>query len=158
MQTLRLYIRMPLIVLWLALIWPLRLLLWPVALFSEPLDRRIRCSLFRLFGRGLAMIIGMKVEIRGPRPEPPYYVVANHLSYVDIFLLAYALGCVFVARGDVKHWPLIGWMARSIQVLFIDRERKEDAHRVNQEIEHTLAQADGIAVFAESRISRGLDV
>tara|TARA_R110001592_G_scaffold192818_1_gene439900 strand:+ start:606 stop:1214 length:609 start_codon:yes stop_codon:yes gene_type:complete len=100
----------------------------------------------------------MRVTIKGPLPQPPYYLVANHLSYLDIFLLSSVLGSTFVARGDLQHWPIVGWITRSLHVLFIDREKREDAVRVNERIAHTLAQGDGLVVFAESRISCGLAV
>lgn len=151
-------VRFPLVLLWTGLIWGIRLAFWPLVWGSEPLDRRGRRWIVRLWGRGFTRIAGVRVVIYGPLPKPPYYLVANHLSYLDIFLLSSVLGCTFVARGDVRHWPVIGLLAHSLHVLFIDREQRKDALRVNEQIAHTLAQGDGLVVFAESRISRGLAV
>ncbi|MBI3118679.1 MAG: 1-acyl-sn-glycerol-3-phosphate acyltransferase [Candidatus Hydrogenedentes bacterium] len=158
MGILRLYIRLLLGVSWTLAVWCVRLAVWPSALFSEALDRRLRRRLVRGWGRGLARIIGMTVVVKGAPPPPPFYLVANHLSYIDVWLLAHTAGCAFVARGDVEHWPLIGIIAKSVYVLFIDRESRKDAVRVNRLIEHALSLQDGIAVFPESRISRGIDV
>lgn len=154
----RLLIRLPLGILWTGAVWSVRVLVWPTAFYSEALDRRLRRGIVRFWGWGFAPILGMRIDLRGMPPEPPFYIVANHLSYVDIWLLSTVTGCGFVARGDVEHWPIIGLISRSIYVLFIDRESRKDAVRVNQLIEHALKQGDGIAVFAESRISRGIDV
>jgi len=158
MQLFRLWTRLFLGTMWTLLVWLLRVMVWPLTWYSEALDRRLRHRIVRRWARGFAPLIGMKVEVTGPPPDPPYYIVANHLSYVDIWVLQYAVGCAFVARGDVQHWPVIGVIAKSVHVLFIDRERREDTVRINALIDHMLNMGDGLAVFAESRISRGLDV
>jgi len=158
LESLQSGIRFPLVLAWTALTWSIRLSFWPLTWISESRERLLRRWILRVWGWGFTRIVGMRVEIVGPRPEPPYYLVANHLSHLDIFLLTGVLGCTFVARGDLKHWPVVGWVARSLHVLFIDREQRGDAVRVNDQIAHTLAQGDGVVVFAESRISRGLAV
>lgn len=158
LESLQSNIRFPLVLLWTAVTWSIRLSFWPWTWVSESQERRWRRSILRVWGWGFKRLLGMRVEIEGPLPRPPYYLVANHLSFLDIFLLTAVLGCTFVARGDLKHWPVIGWVARSLHVLFIDREQRQDAVRVNEQITHTLAQQDGLVVFAESRISRGLAV
>ncbi len=158
LQTLRSAVRFPLILLWTAAIWSVRLAFWPIGWWSEALDRRGRRWIMRVWGQGFSRIVGMELEVHGPLPKPPYYLVANHLGYLDIFTLASVLGCTFVARGDLEHWPIIGWVSKSLHVLFINREQRQDAVRVNALIAHTLAERDGLVVFAESRISCGLAV
>jgi 1-acyl-sn-glycerol-3-phosphate acyltransferase len=156
--SLRSGVRFPLVLLWTAAIWSVRLAFWPIGWWSEALDRRGRRWIMRVWGEGFRRIVGMALEVHGPLPKPPYYLVANHLGYLDIFTLATVLGCTFVARGDLAHWPIIGWVSRSLHVLFINREQRQDAVRVNTLIAHTLAERDGLVVFAESRISCGLAV
>ncbi len=157
-ESLQSAIRFPLVLCWTGVTWAVRLAFWPMTWLSESLDRKWRRGIVRVWGWGFTRIIGIKVTVEGPLPKPPYYLVSNHLSYLDIFLLSSVLGCTFVARGDLKHWPVVGWLTRSLHVLFIDREQRKDAVRVNDQIAHTLAQQDGLVVFAESRISTGLAV
>jgi 1-acyl-sn-glycerol-3-phosphate acyltransferase len=118
----------------------------------------MRRFMVRLWGRGFAAIVGMKVSVQGTRPTPPYFIVLNHLSYMDVFVMAHQLGCAYVGRGDIRRWPLLGFLSHSLQVLFINRRKIRDTSRVNRQIEHALKQGDGMAVFAESRISCGRDV
>ena len=112
----------------------------------------------RYWGKGHFWLLGMKLVVHGTPPAPPYYLVSNHVSYIDIMLFGGHLGCCFVSKGSVARWPLVGFIATSMQVLFIDRKNKRDTVRINELIQHTLEQGDGIVVFAESRIFRGLDV
>ncbi|MBI2425099.1 MAG: 1-acyl-sn-glycerol-3-phosphate acyltransferase [Candidatus Hydrogenedentes bacterium] len=158
MGTIRLLVRFPLGLLWTLVLWSIRLAFYPISWYSESTDRRWRRAIVRAWGYGFCPLIGMRVEIKGKVPEPPYFLVANHLSYIDIWLLANSLGCVFVSRGDVKHWPVIGPLSRSIHVIFIDREDRSDTVRVNEEIHHALAQGDGVAIFPEGHIYCGLEV
>lgn len=139
-------------------LFTLRLLVWPLALVSEPADRRVRRVILWLWAWLFVHIAGIKVTVRGTPPKPPFYIVANHASYIDMLLLNYLTGCIFVSRGDVEHWPVIGFISKSIYVIFIDRTSKRDTVRVNKLIDNAIKNGDGVAVFAESRISCGLDV
>ncbi len=135
-----------------------RLLVWPVVLVSEKADRRLRRWLLQSWARLFAVVAGVKVVVRGTPPKPPFFIVANHVSYMDMLILNHQTGSIFVSREDVQFWPIIGFMAKSVYVIFIDRQDKRDTVRVNKLIEHALEMGDGVAVFAESRISCGLDV
>jgi len=157
-SALRFWLRLPAILLWTGLLWAIRLSFLPLARFDEVRDRRWRRYWARRWARGVMWLAGARVETRGTPPEPPFYLVANHLSYMDIFLVMAHTGCGFVARGDLEKWPVIGLGCKSLYILFIDRANRRDAARVNDLIAKTLEMEDGIAVFPESRISRGLDV
>ena len=56
-------------------------------------------------------------------------LVANHLSYLDIVLLGSLNPCVFVAKSEVKGWPVFGWFARMAGTVFVDRNNRRDAAR-----------------------------
>lgn len=146
------------LLLWTGLLWAVRVGFWPLIWVNEAADRRGRRWILRVWGWGFRKLARARIHIHGPLPSPPFYLVANHLSYLDIFVLSSVLGTTFVARGDLALWPVIGWITRSLHVLFINREQRQDAVRVNEQIAHTLRQGDALVVFAESRISRGLAV
>jgi 1-acyl-sn-glycerol-3-phosphate acyltransferase len=158
MQWIRLAVRFPAAILWTALIIAVRLSFWPLAFFSERADRRLRRGLVRLWSHLFFRFIGMRVVVEGPMPRPPFLLVSNHVSYVDTWLLNGLLGCTFVAKADIARWPVLGFISKSLHALFIDRSRKRDTLRINGLIRHAMEQGDAIVIFAESRISRGIDV
>ena len=87
--------------------------------------------------------------------HPNVLVVANHVSWLDIFAL-HAVGPVrFIAKSEIARWPLIGRLVRGVGTLFIERERRHDTHRVNREVSAALAAGDIVAVFPEGTVTDG---
>lgn len=125
---------------------------------SERTDRKIKRVLLHFWARIFVKVAGIRILIEGTPPSGPCFIVANHITYVDTLVLHYATRCIFVSRGDVQHWPIIGFIAKLIHIIFIDRANRLDTKRVNEEIKHAITMGDGVAVFAESRISCGKDV
>src|SRR4029079_551086 len=102
-------------------------------LLLAPLPRRrerFTSGYFRRWSAVVMAAIGLRVRPRGTPPEPPFLLVANHLSYVDIPVLASRLGCVFVSKAEVRGWPLLGPICRTLGTIFIDREARRAIPRV----------------------------
>ena len=135
-----------------------RLLVWPVALVSEAADRRHSRALLQLWTRLFARLGGIRVRSTGTPPRRPFFLVANHLTYLDMLALCHETGCLFVSREDVQHWPVIGAVARSLRIIFVDRASRRDTVRVNTLISGALGMGEGIMIFPESHTSRGVEV
>jgi 1-acyl-sn-glycerol-3-phosphate acyltransferase len=114
-----------------------------------------RARVFQRWSRGAAWILGLRVEQRGTPPRPPFILVSNHMSYVDIVLLGTQVPGIFVAKSEVADWPLIGWMCKSVDTIFIDREQKRDIPRVMTQVETTIAGGTGVVVFPEGTSGNG---
>ncbi|MEO1766916.1 lysophospholipid acyltransferase family protein [Thiobacter aerophilum] len=82
--------------------------------------------------------------------------VANHISWLDVWLLDSQRACRFVAKAEVARWPLIGWLAKKTGTLFIRREQRHHTAAINREIAAALADGACIALFPESTTSDGL--
>ena len=117
--------------------------------------RRWRQLMFRGWARAVASVLGMTIEVKGEIPTPPFFLVSNHLSYVDIVLLAARLDGLFVAKSEVSSWPLIGFLTRVIGTIFVDRRSKRDALRVLALLERRMAEGEGVVIFAEGTSTRG---
>ena len=82
-------------------------------------------------------------------------LASNHLSYLDILVLGAVLPCVFVAKYDVRHWPVFGWFARLAGTVFIRRDKRSDVVRASGEITKALTDDALVVLFPEGTTSGG---
>jgi len=82
-------------------------------------------------------------------------IVANHISWLDIFVLSSVQPSRFIAKAEVRRWPLIGRLASGAGTLFIDRERRHDTHKIAQHAAAALSRGEVVAVFPEGTTSDG---
>lgn len=155
---LRAKFRITLLVVWTLFIYGTWMLCWPMQFVAPRAMRPTRSALHRLWGRGLLWSVGARVKVTGERPRAPFFLVANHLSYIDAFLLAGHVGGAFVAKADMATWPIFGWMMRNAYQVFIKREDMRDAARVLGLIDEVLQNDDGVIIFPEAGCTRGEQV
>ena len=105
-----------------------------------------------------ARSLSINVNIRGDIPTPPFYLVSNHLSYIDIIVLFSILKTTFIAKSEVSKWPVLGTITKSIGIVFINRRKKRDVKRVNSIISDHLNKYRGVTLFAEGTTSPGAKI
>jgi 1-acyl-sn-glycerol-3-phosphate acyltransferase len=130
----------------------------PLGWLSIRMGARTHRLFVRAWARGIARIVHIRITTSGPAPTPPFFLVTNHLSYVDIVVLLATVDGVFLANSGVARWPVLGFIARATGTLFVDRERRSDLVRVIGEVERTLALGRGVIVFPEGTSSNGDEV
>ncbi len=118
----------------------------------------LRGAVFGGWARTSARLLGMRVERDGEPPREASLLVANHLGYMDIVLIASQMRCVFLSKAEVARWPLLGPLSRMMQTLFVDRSLRRDVRRVAGEIRERLARGQSVVVFPEGTSTRGDDV
>lgn len=110
------------------------------------------------WGIAVSKILGINIKVAGIPPKPPFFLVSNHLSYADVWVLFSQLNCTFIAKSEVRNWPIIGFILETSGIMFVDRERRSDVARVNNEISKHLTDTQGIVLFPEGTTSAGADV
>lgn len=139
-------------------VYALWVTVWAVSFPSQRLRLKWRNFLFRTWARATAAILGLKISVSGRLPRAPFFLVSNHLSYIDIVVFASLIDCVFIAKQDVASWPVIGLLCRSFKTIFIDRNNRHDIARVNRLIERTLSEGQSVMLFAEGTSTSGASV
>ena len=146
--SLRLVIRLPLVLLCLAVIFPLQS---ASHLLRLPTRRYLPIVLYRFRVR----IAGIKVRTHGPLPERGTLVISNHVSWLDIVLIGSVMPVTFVAKADIAQWPLFGVLAKVARTIFIERERRSDAMKQRNAMQRRLAEGERVVLFPEGSTSDG---
>lgn len=106
--------------------------------------------------RLLRRLLRINITIAGQRiTGRPVLLVSNHVSWVDIVVLASIAPMVFVAKKEVASWPLIGAAAKAQKVIFVDRTRRQQTPDTMREIATRLSEGHPVVLFAEGTSSDG---
>lgn len=109
-----------------------------------------------VWSQGLLARIAIQLEVKGvPFSPGPVLLIANHISWLDIAIVHAVRYCRFVAKADLKHWPVIGTLTVGVGTLFIERESRRDAMRVVHTMAESLRAGHVVAVFPEGTTSDG---
>src|SRR5688572_28341954 len=130
----------------------------PLLLASEKASYAWRSFSFQTWAKLTNLLVRMRVEAKGTLPQAPFFLVSNHLSYMDILAFAAHLDCVFVAKSEVANWPILGLLCRSMGTIFVDRNSRMDVLRVNRLIEQALHSGKGVLLFPEGTSTSGAEV
>jgi lyso-ornithine lipid O-acyltransferase len=123
-----------------------------------PFPRRsTRASWVHICSRRILRIFRLQPAIHGPIPESGL-LISNHLGYLDILVISAIAPAVFVAKRDVKSWPLLGWFAAMGGTVFVHRERRLQVGEVTEEIEAALQDGALVVLFPEGTSSDGRTV
>ncbi|MEL6913024.1 MAG: lysophospholipid acyltransferase family protein [Pseudomonadota bacterium] len=134
----------------LALLLLLRLIEGPVFGAHRPLTPQIT----RYVCRSAFLILGMGYRVEGRPMTAAGAVVANHVSWLDIFALNAPQPVYFVSKSEVAEWPGIGWLARATGTIFIRRDRR-DAAAQKSLLGSRLAEGHKLVFFPEGTSTDG---
>jgi 1-acyl-sn-glycerol-3-phosphate acyltransferase len=107
--------------------------------------------------RSLLDAVAVEIRVRGARPllSGPVMLVANHVSWLDVQALGAIAGTRFVAKSEVRSWPVVGGLAARLGTLFIRRGHRRDAMRVKNALARLLVTGERVAVFPEGTTTDG---
>jgi 1-acyl-sn-glycerol-3-phosphate acyltransferase len=112
--------------------------------------------------RAVRTLHGLRVDVvvRGARSSitGPLLVVANHVSWLDVYALNAVAGSRYVAKSEVETWPVAGAIARGFGTLFLRRGSFRDAARVKNAVADALRAGERVVVFPEGTTTDGAAV
>lgn len=104
-------------------------------------------------------LLAIDLKVHGqPRAHGAVLRVSNHISWLDILVLLAASPSRFVAKAEVRHWPLMGKLATHVGTLFISRASPRDALRVVHQMAAHLKAGEVLTIFPEGTTSNGRQV
>ena len=109
----------------------------------------------RRFLAGVARIAGADVRRHGPSPGARHLLLANHISWLDIPVLAGATGCAFVSKAEIReHW-FLRWIAEQNATVYVDRADRRAVHDQAASLREGLDSHQPLAIFPEGTVGDG---
>lgn len=142
----------------LVVIWIMSSLLAVIIVFPL-VSLRVRNAMNRRWSQTLLFICGVRVRVRG-RPEctDASLWVANHVSWLDIFILSSVRSVIFIAKSDIRRWPVIGWMVAGAGTIFLERGHRHAIKHVSRQMQARFIGGQAVGLFPEGTTSIGFDV
>jgi len=113
----------------------------------------------RTWSRQLLAILSVRVRIKAVSGQTERRVlVCNHISWLDIFVLAARYPAIFVAKSEIRRWPLVGSLCARAGTVFIERGRHASARRTNAVLQAAIARGTLICIFPEGTTTDGRHV
>jgi 1-acyl-sn-glycerol-3-phosphate acyltransferase len=137
------------------------LITWAAATLVAPrLDPCGRARLVQRAAERTLRLLRVDVVVRGARPATggARLLVANHVSWLDVYALNAIAGARYVAKAEVARWPLAGGIARGFRTIFLRRGSLRDAARVKDVVAAALREGDRVVVFPEGTTTDGAAV
>jgi 1-acyl-sn-glycerol-3-phosphate acyltransferase len=138
---------------------------WMVALLLLCLPLHYLWKLFgapspwpRRFLGWVARAAGMKVRVVGTPLKRDVLFLANHLSWLDILVVAGASGSAFVAKAEVAEVPVVGWLAGLNNTVFVARSERSGVRGQADALRSALATGQPVALFPEGTTDGGPDI
>lgn len=120
---------------------------------------RGRDFLNRTWSRWLLRVCGVRLVVRGrPVLQGPVLIVANHVSWLDIFVINAVRPTAFVAKDDIRRWPVVGWLVAGAGTLFLRRGHRQAIHTVGEAMRARFANEEAVGLFPEGTTTEGFSL
>lgn len=117
-------------------------------------DKRKAQTIAR-WSRRLVDILHIRLSLTGeiPASAQPTLIAANHVSWLDIFIINSLCPSRFVAKPEIREWPVFGWLTAKAGTLFLQRKKRDGLREMHDEVARVLASGQRVAIFPEGTTS-----
>jgi 1-acyl-sn-glycerol-3-phosphate acyltransferase len=143
---------------WVRLLTHVAIGLMMVGIVFPRVSPATRAQLTGWWARKLLRILNIVLSVHGVRPVARtrnLIIAANHVSWVDIFVISAAHPARFVAKSEIRDWPIAGWLSEKAGTIFIRRTRRSDTAKINDLIHAALSEGASIGLFPEGTTTSG---
>ncbi len=120
-------------------------------------DEKRRAQAVARWSRRLLRIANVRLSLTGEIPASPEatLIVANHVSWLDIFVINSLCPSRFVAKSEIRRWPVVGWLCAKAGTLFLHRDDRRSLRQMNETIAQVLKNGQRVAIFPEGTTTAG---
>ncbi len=118
-------------------------------------SRKLLERTLRAWGKSILFVCGIKVD-KNKKPDTEQYILmANHRSYLDIFIISAFTPSAFVAKSELQRWPFIKTGGKITGIIFVSREELKSLVSTMKKIEATIAGNIPVTLFPEGTTFKG---
>jgi 1-acyl-sn-glycerol-3-phosphate acyltransferase len=110
-------------------------------------------ELERNWAKRLLKAMGIQVELESELPQAHGLLMCNHRSYIDIVMVPPFFPATFVAKQEVRKWPVVGYGCTTIKVIFVDRSSPDSRKKTREDIRNSVLEGLSILVYPEGTTS-----
>ena len=114
-----------------------------------------RARLKQRWSHQILQILGIRLEAPAADAPPGCLIVANHISWLDIFAINAFRPSAFIAKAEIRQWPFIGWLSERNDTVYLRRGSRGHARVINSEIDALLNAGRDVALFPEGTTTDG---
>lgn len=130
--------------------------LMPIQLLALRFDWKLRRTLPRVWHRIICYLLGIRIRVHGRlESRRPLMLCTNHSSWMDIMVLSAVADVAFIAKIEVRDWPIFGTLAKLQKSVFVVREEKRKTGQQAKEIANRMADGEIMVLFPEGTTSDG---
>lgn len=116
-------------------------------------EKRLRLK--QRWSRRILDLLAVRIDAPAIDAPPGCLIVANHISWLDIFAINAVRPAAFISKSEVRGWPFVGWLSARNDTIFLRRDSRAHAREINDEIAARLGGGRDVAVFPEGTTSDG---
>jgi len=127
-----------------------------LVIICKPFNRRnpyYFLAIEKRWARLLVKTMGIKLKLEGEVPQEHGLLVGNHRSYIDVILVPPLKPATFVAKSEVRKWPIVGFGCTVIKVIFVDRSSPESRKKTRSDIRDGVLDGLSVLVYPEGTTS-----
>lgn len=109
----------------------------------------------RNWGKSMLLVLGINVNRNKIIFPEKFIIMPNHRSYIDIFILAAFSPSVFVAKEEIKKWPIIGQAIKAGRLILVKRNDMKSLVATMNKIKQSIANNISVTVFPEGTTTMG---
>ncbi len=119
--------------------------------------RERRRKIMRWWSGKLLRVLAIEIVVEGRPPEEGAATIMapNHVSWMDTFAVSAVRPTRFIAKSEIRDWPIAGWVALKSGTIFIRRAKLHDTVRINELVHEALEEGDCVGFFPEGTTSEG---
>ncbi|MGH6785556.1 MAG: lysophospholipid acyltransferase family protein [Novosphingobium sp.] len=108
-----------------------------------------------LFLGGIAWLAGVRLHYRGQKVRRGAFLLANHVSWIDVPALAWASGSSFVGHDGLASMPLLKWLCAMHGTVFVARYDRASVTDQVELVRAAISDQGALAIFPEGTTSDG---